>query len=218
MKDLANEDSQDQSCFLTIQNPTTAELKVKGSRFIGLAFPVDSRHQCEEILQEQRRRYHDATHVCFAYRLGQGDQAEFRYSDAGEPAGTAGQPILAAIEGRNLTNVLVVVVRYFGGTKLGIGGLIRAYGDTAAACLDAARTVRRERFGALRLQFHYDLINTVMRLVTAKKGKIVAQDYSDRVEMTVAVPILEMEKLASELKDASSGQIDVVMLNQESWQ
>jgi len=216
MKDPADGDQQNGSFFYTIGKPSSSERKVKGSRFIALAFPVASPAECEEILQQQRRKFHDATHVCFAYRIGFGDRALYRYSDAGEPAGTAGQPIYQAIQGRQLTNVLVVVVRYFGGTKLGIGGLIRAYGETAAAALDAAEKVKREYRATLKLRFSYDMLQPVLRGVSAHRGKVARQNYAEDVELSVTVPVSLVERLQEELTNTTSGKIEILVENRNA--
>ena len=216
MKDQADDDQQDVSFYYTIPKPSAAEVKVRGSRFIALAFPVASASDCEEILRHQRRKYHDATHVCFACRIGLGDRALRRSSDAGEPAGTAGQPILLAIEGRKLTDVLVVVVRYFGGTKLGIGGLIRAYGEAAARALEAAGRIQKEILATLQLRFSYDLLQPVMRELSAREGRIVRQEYGEHVELTVTVPILSADRLRRNLTDITSGKIEVLAENRNA--
>lgn len=214
MKDSADGDQQDISFYYTISKPSAAELKVKGSRFIALAFPVTTLSECENILQQQRRNHHAATHICFAYRIGLGERTLSRQSDAGEPAGTAGPPIFLAITGRKLTNVLVVVVRYFGGTKLGIGGLIRAYGESAARALDAAGRIRKEVVSILQLRFSYNLLQPVMREISARKGRVIHQKYTDRVQMSVAVPVPAAEQLRRNLVNITSGKIEVLAENQ----
>src|SRR5689334_18781908 len=126
--------------FKTITGHSRAELKVRGSRFIGTAVPVNSKEQALEELEKIRKEFWDATHNCYAWRLAP-DGLQYRFADDGEPSGSAGKPILFVVQQRELANVLVVVTRYFGGTKLGVGGLARAYSDAAMAALDLAEVI-----------------------------------------------------------------------------
>lgn len=169
--------------FQTLAGPVRTELKVKGSRFIAEAFPIAAPEEVATHLAVIRKRFFDASHHCFAYRLG----ADFRYSDGGEPFGTAGQPILRQIDARGVTNTLVIVTRYFGGTKLGTGGLIRAYGDAAAAVM-AEIVVREEvMLVPLRLRFPYEETSPAMRLIEEYHAAITASAYGDETELEVAV-------------------------------
>lgn len=175
--------------YQTLAGSVQTELKVKGSRFIAEAFPITAPDEVTAHLVVIRKRFFDASHHCFAYRLG----ADFRYSDGGEPFGTAGQPILRQIDARGVTNTLVVVTRYFGGTKLGTGGLIRAYGDAAAAVL-AEIVVREEvRLVALRLRFPYEETSPAMRLIEEYHASITASAYGDETELDVAVRASRVE-------------------------
>jgi len=169
--------------YRTLAGPVRAELKVKGSRFIAEAFPITAPEEVTAHVAAIRKRAYDATHHCFAYRLGD----DFRYSDGGEPFGTAGQPILRQIDAKEVTNTLVVVTRYFGGAKLGTGGLIRAYGDAAAAAM--AEIVVREEvvLVMLKLRFPYDETSPAMRLIEEMEGKLVGSTYGDDTELEVAV-------------------------------
>ncbi|MEX0599035.1 MAG: YigZ family protein, partial [Rhodothermales bacterium] len=138
--------------YKSIRGPAAAEMKVRGSRFIGEAIPVRDEEEAALRIDEVKRREHAATHHCTAYRLGpEGDV--FRYNDDGEPGGTAGPPILRQIESRDLTDILVVVTRYFGGTQLGTGGLARAYGEAAEQALEAADVVTHVIFTRLYVSF-----------------------------------------------------------------
>jgi uncharacterized YigZ family protein len=169
--------------YRTLAGPVRAELKVKGSLFIAEAFPIATPEEVAAHLAAIRKRTFDATHHGFAYRLGD----DFRYSDGGEPFGTAGQPILRQIDARGVTNTLVVVTRYFGGTKLGTGGLIRAYGDAAAAVL-AEGVVREEVvLVTLHLRFPYEETSPAMRLIEEFHAGITASVYGDETELEVAV-------------------------------
>lgn len=138
--------------------------KDNGSRFISFAFPVETESQVKEIVDRLKKEYHDARHHCYAYRLGHlGDK--FRANDDGEPSSSAGRPILGQIDSRNLSDTLVVVVRYFGGVKLGIPGLIRAYKTAAAEALDNAGSVEKTAGKRFRLRFPYEAMNDIMRVV-----------------------------------------------------
>ena len=150
--------------YKSIAAPSEGLFKDNGSRFIALAYPVENELQIKEIVASLRKECHDARHHCYAYRLGL-DGSQWRASDDGEPAGSAGRPILGQIDSAGLSDVLVVVVRYFGGIKLGIPGLIRAYKTSTADAL-AAATVREKTAGTWhRLGFAYDSLPAVMKLI-----------------------------------------------------
>ncbi len=155
-----------------------------------------------------REEFRDATHNCFAWRLGL-DQDAMRYSDDGEPSGTGGRPILQEIDGRRLTNVAVVVTRYYGGTKLGTGGLIRAYGGAAAEALDAAIIVEAPIVETLRITFGYEHSGAVQGVLSAFDLEPVQSDYGANIKMTIAVPIEKAERLEKALIDATRGQVRI---------
>ena len=169
--------------------------KIKGSRFIGDACPVESPEAAAECIGEIRRRYHDASHHCFAYRLGPGG-IPFRSSDDGEPSGSAGAPILRQIESSGLSDVLVVVTRYFGGIKLGTGGLVRAYGDAAAAVLRSAERRTRQLYASFELVFAYEDTAPVMRLVDRFEARVTSSRYGERTTLMVEVPRSRAESFA----------------------
>lgn len=150
--------------YFTIYQNTESLFKEKGSKFLAFAYPVENEVQVKEILQDLRKKYFDATHHCYAYILGY-QQEIFRANDDGEPNNSAGMPILGQIRSRNLTNTLVVVVRYFGGTKLGVSGLIQAYKDAVADVLDKTEIVERQIKQKMLLRFDYIFLNEVMKWV-----------------------------------------------------
>ena len=150
--------------YLTIEAPAEALYKDKGSRFLAFAYPVANEEQIRERVDALRKKYFDATHHCYAWRLGPSGDS-FRAVDDGEPSSTAGRPILGQMLSRNVTNALIVVVRYFGGTKLGVPGLIAAYRESAAAALDASSVVERTVDAVLEIGFGYLVLNDVMRIV-----------------------------------------------------
>lgn len=158
--------------------PGSAEglFKDNGSRFISFAFPVETEDEVKEIVGRLRKEYHDARHHCYAYRLGYlGDR--FRANDDGEPSGSAGRPILGQIDSRGLSDVLVVVVRYFGGIKLGIPGLIRAYKTSTAEALDKAGAADKTAGNRYRLTFSYDVLPQVMKILKDMDLKQKNQDF-----------------------------------------
>lgn len=194
---------------MTISAPSTAEIKEKASRFIAEAFPVSSPDEAEARILEVRKREYNATHVCSAWRVGPTGNP-FRFNDDGEPGGSAGMPILRHIEGRSLTNVLVTVTRYYGGTKLGTGGLVRAYGDAAALALGAASTMQVVMRDEVRITFAYDDTSPAMHVIG--QFDVVTGDamYDDRTHLTVAVRKSETVRFCAALIDALSGRVDVV--------
>ena len=179
--------------------------KVKGSRFIADAFPVGSVESAEERLLAVRRTYHDATHHCYAYRIGS-EGTLFRSSDDGEPSGSAGAPILRQIEGADLSDILVVVTRYYGGTKLGTGGLVRAYGEAARMVLAAGRRRTRILLAEIILTFEYDDTDRVMRLISRFNGKVVDSQYAEQATITIHVPRSTTTELSAEFIEALSGR------------
>ena len=197
--------------FRMIARPTLAEPpKSKGSRFIGEAFPVTTEAEAEARLDAVRKREYAATHWCWAWRLGLDGDA-FRTSDDGEPSGSAGAPILRQIDARDLTNTLVVVTRYYGGTKLGVGGLVRAYGEAASDALDAARTVEHVVRVPVRLRFAYDDTSPAMHTVNRFDAEIAEQHYTANTELVVRVRRSEAEALRAAFVEALGGRGEVTL-------
>ena len=149
--------------YNTIEKPSIAEFKDRGSRFIAYAFPVSDVSDFKEKLAKIKKEHSKATHHCFAYRIGP-DRSVYRVSDDGEPSGTAGKPILGQIDSKQLTDVLIIVVRYFGGTLLGAGGLINAYKNAAALALQVTPMVQKPVLVSYHLQFDYTLMNDIMTI------------------------------------------------------
>ncbi len=193
--------------YKTIHSPVTAEIKIKGSRFIATAVPAQSKKDAEDKLAQISKKFHDASHNCFAYRIGVRNAARYHSSDAGEPAGTAGQPILQVIRGVGLTNVLVVVTRYFGGTKLGIGGLIKAYTEATQEALKRAKILEVPILRRFQLRVDYGHINEVMRGINAFGAKVSASDYGEEVWLQVDVPAGKAPDFRNALVNGTAGQI-----------
>ena len=160
--------------------------KVKGSKFLSFVYPVQSREEIEEILGDLRASHPKANHCCYAWRLGT-EQPQYRYNDDGEPTNSAGKPIYGQILSFDLTNVLVAVVRYFGGTKLGVGGLIQSYRESARLGLEGARVIEREIQLTFDLTFEYAAMDRVMRLVREKQLEIISQEMGLDVHLTLRV-------------------------------
>ena len=199
--------------FKTLAAPTAAELKEKGSRFRAQAAPVADKEKAEDILMQIAKKYHDASHHCFAFQVGIGDKSESRFSDDGEPSGTAGKPILQAINGLGLTNVIIVVTRYFGGTKLGTGGLIRAYGGVAALALNAATILTHFLQDTLKLECDYHDLKAILNIVQKFGGTIKSSDYGGTVRLKVEIRIGRTTQFISTVVDITAGR--VVPLNVE---
>lgn len=172
--------------FLTISAPAEGSYKEKGSKFLGFALPAHSGEQVKQHLNELKSRYHDARHHCYAYRLGP-DMELYRMNDDGEPSSTAGKPIYGQIISHNLTNVLVVVVRYFGGTLLGTSGLIRAYKTAAATALDHARIITQRVHSLYLLEFNYDKMNQVMRILDEHQIPPEKREFTEICRFTLAL-------------------------------
>ncbi len=180
--------------YLTIEKESESFYKEKGSKFIGLAFPVSSEEDVKVKLEQLRKEYYDARHHCYGYIYGHNGE-HFRANDDGEPGHSAGDPILGQIKSRELTNTLVVVVRYFGGTKLGVSGLIGAYKTAAAEALDANEVVRKEISETFRFSFPYEEMNTVMKLVKDLRLRILDQGYEEQCTLDVEVIVSTIELL-----------------------
>lgn len=164
--------------YMTLKGPSEGLYKEKGSRFIAHAFPAENEEMAKEILESLRKRYHDARHHCFAYRLGP-DGSLFRYGDDGEPSGTAGKPIYGQLLSFGLTKAMVVVIRYFGGIKLGTGGLIRAYKAAARDALEHAEFMAVKDTRQFIVEFSYEKMHDINRILREEKVTPAAYDLGD---------------------------------------
>ena len=191
--------------ILTLASRSDATLKVRDSRFIGIALPVESEPEARAGISSAERQHPDATHCCYAYRLGTGDRTLERTSDAGEPAGSAGAPILSVIRGRNLSNVAVAVVRYFGGTKLGVGGLARAYRDAARAALDSGTVLERELRRRVGVTLPLTLVGEARSLLARLGGEVLSERYGQSAELLVTIGEGVAADFRSRLDDLSRG-------------
>ena len=172
--------------YKTIITPTEGIYKEKGSKFLSFAIPVSSADEVKEIVKNYRKEYYDSRHVCYAYMLG-ADRKEFRANDDGEPSGTAGRPILGQINSRELTNILVIVVRYFGGILLGTGGLVVAYKEATTDALDQAEVSEKTVDESISIVFDYVLMNEVMRIIKDTNAQISSQNFEDQCAMQLSI-------------------------------
>jgi len=185
--------------YYTIEQPGVAEFKDKGSRFIAYAFPISNTDHFKEQLANIKKEHPKATHHCFAYRLGT-DGTVFRVSDDGEPSGSAGRPILGQIDSKSLINVLIIVVRYFGGTLLGVPGLINAYKTSAALVLQVTPFVKKPVMVHYRLQFDYPLMNDIMVTLKRFECLVLKQDNQLFPMLEIAIPKASLTEVMEKLE------------------
>lgn len=185
--------------YYTIAQPGIAEFKDKGSRFVAYAFPVNSVDEFKEQLAAVKKEHPKATHHCFAYRIGL-DGTLFRVSDDGEPSGSAGRPILGQIDSKSLTNVLIIVVRYFGGTLLGVPGLINAYKTSASLVLQVTPLAKKPVMVHYRLQFDYPLMNDIMVTLKRFECVVVKQDNQLFPMLEIAIPKANLTEVIEKLE------------------
>ncbi len=196
--------------YRTIQESTRAQLQRERSRFIAIATPIENRNTVASLLQAVEQEFSDATHHCYAYRLIEKEQITEIVEDAGEPLGSAGKPILQVLHGRDLVNTIVVVVRYFGGVKLGIGGLARAYSDATKLVLDAVAVIERIREIDLIIKYPYSMTGEVMRTIHRFNVRMVKIEYSDMPQAWLRLAALHCDTFQSALRDATRGQVELL--------
>jgi uncharacterized YigZ family protein len=184
--------------FYTIQDCSEGYYKESGSKFLAFAYPVDSEIEIKAKIEHLRKKYFDATHHCFAWTLGP-DKARFRAVDDGEPNHSAGDPILGQIRSKNLTNVLVVVVRYYGGVKLGVGGLIQAYKLAAEEALSNSQIIEREVTEKFLIRYPYDETPDVMKLIKEFDVKILSQEYAEDCLLKAQVKLKEKDEFTNKI-------------------
>jgi len=196
----------EQEFYYTIERSGSAEFKDRGSRFIAFALPIASPEAFKQALNEIKKEHPKATHHCFAYRIGL-DGNVFRVSDDGEPSGTAGRPILGQIDSKELVNVMVVVVRYFGGTLLGVPGLINAYRSAAALALQITPLVQKQVAKEFLVQFDYTRIGEIMTLVKQYNCTVLRQEMQLFCNMTLAIPLNRVTELMYKLREMNNVEV-----------
>lgn len=189
--------------YITVQGVSKSEITIKKSKFIGLLKSIEDEQSAYEFLHLVKVEYPSATHYCFAFIIGSGAKKIIRSNDDGEPLNSAGKPILSAIESSGLNNVICVVVRYFGGIKLGVGGLIRAYGQTARECIQKAERVINIASSDLHIQTSYKHIGAIINLVNRLKGKIINIQQGENVSAVINIRNSLVSAFKEQLKSIS---------------
>ncbi|SRR5260221_2583353 len=195
--------------YYTIEKPSIAEFKDRGSKFIAYAFPIADVNEFKEKLTAVKKEHPKATHHCFAYRIGT-DGNNFRVSDDGEPSGSAGRPILGQIDSRQVTNVLIIVVRYFGGTLLGVPGLINAYKTAASFALQVTPAIQKPVLINYRLQFDYTQMNDVMKIVKQFDCVVWRQEMQLFCVMRIGIAKKNVEIVLNKLKELRGVEVEEI--------
>jgi uncharacterized YigZ family protein len=199
----------DPNFYYTIEQPAMAELKERGSRFLAYCFPVESIDICKKHIAALKKEHPKAVHYCLAYRMGT-EGLIFRVSDDGEPAGSAGRPILGQIDSKQLTNVMVVVVRYFGGTLLGVPGLINAYKTATSLALQLTPMVQKAVALNYELNFDYHQMNEVMMIVKQYHCNVLYQEAQLFVQLKLGIPKHRLEEVLNKLNELRDLRIELV--------
>jgi uncharacterized YigZ family protein len=195
--------------FFTIENPSEGFYKEKGSRFLSFAFPVSNETQIKEKLDSLRKEFHDARHHCYAWKLGT-DSNHFRVNDDGEPGNSAGKPILGQIQAYQLTDILIIVVRYFGGTLLGVGGLMQAYKSASQDAIKNTKIVTQYVYASYHLLFRYEDINQVMKVLKDLDLEQWDQKFEMECELKVKIRKSEVKNLLTAFRQDSSVRIILI--------
>lgn len=199
--------------YNTVLNSDETEIEIKKSKFINLVFHVENEETIERILAEVRKKHYKATHVCWAYVLNF-DPKRQKASDDGEPSGTAGKPILEVINQRELRNVLVVVVRYFGGVKLGTGGLIRAYIGGAGDVLKQSQIIKKQFSDQVKILISYSSYGSLTNGLLEKEIMPVHEDFGENVTLSFQIPVADTQEFLAWIKDQTSGNSQVTFEEQ----
>ncbi len=195
--------------YFTIESSANAEFKDRGSKFIARAFPLKNTTDFKKLLQEIKKEHPKASHHCFAYRVGS-DGNNFRMSDDGEPSGTAGKPILGQIDSKNLTDILIIVARYFGGTLLGIPGLINAYKIAASLVLQCTPVVQKAVEIQYELQFNYTEMNEVMRIIKQFNCTVLKNEMQLFYRIETGIPRNKINEVLSALKEVKNLELHLI--------
>ena len=200
--------------YYTIKQSGTHEVIIQKSRFIGHIARADTEAEAQAFIQSIQKKHHNATHNCFAYVIGEQDQHQ-KANDDGEPSGTAGIPMLEVLKRLSLKNTVVVITRYFGGVKLGAGGLIRAYSSVTSETIKAIGVVQRERMQGYRVLIEYPLLGKVQNFLTESNYLIEHIEYLENVQLDVYVPIEQTEQFNSEIIDVTNGDVTLSTIEQK---
>lgn len=198
-----------QDSFNSIARQHRTEIKIERSRFIASVCPVADTEDATRFISVVSKKFHDATHSCFAYRCGLGTTRVFKYSDDGEPSGTAGRQILDALDRHQLTDTCIVVTRYFGGIKLGTGGLSRAYREAALKVMDEAGIILRYLTVSMRVVFPLSFTNSVLRILSSDSCQMKDSEYSDKGSISFVVRLSQTDNIKSSLVSATNGRATI---------
>ncbi len=188
----------EQDEYRTLSGESSGLYKEKGSKFIAIALHVETQEDIKSQLDRLRKEYHDARHHCYAYRLGP-EPYEYRQNDDGEPSGTAGKPIYGQIQSFEISDTLIVVIRYFGGIKLGVGGLINAYRSASRDALENANIIVKTLMSEVEVDFDYEQMNNVMRTIKEENLSIISQDFGLKCRVKILVRLKDLEKVLGKL-------------------
>lgn len=198
--------------YKTINGYSQTEWEVQKSRFISYVNHIENETQAQDFVNQIRKKHFDATHNCYAYIIGEHSDTQ-KSNDDGEPSGTAGVPILEVLKKNELSDVVVVVTRYFGGIKLGAGGLIRAYGKSATLGLEASVIVKKSVFNCYNLSMDYDLLGTLENYLHQKEIRIKDKNYTDKVDITILLPQNDSENTLKDITNLSAARCKITKLD-----
>jgi len=207
---MSKQAEKEQHFYFTIDKPSVAEFKDRGSKFIAYAYPVSSADDFKQYLQALKKEHPKAVHHCFAYRIGT-DGNNFRVSDDGEPSGSAGRPILGQIDSREVTNVAVIVVRYFGGSLLGVPGLINAYKTATSLALQVVPVLQKQIEVMYQLQFDYTQMNDVMMVLKQFSCSVISQELQLFCIMKTGIPLNRLDEVLFKLNDIQGLHLDKIV-------
>lgn len=194
--------------YFTIRKTASSELKISKSKFIAQTIPFTSQLEIPEIIKSFKKEFYDASHHPYAFRAGI-NKDNFRFSDDGEPSGSAGKPVLEAIDKHNVTDVIVIVARYFGGVKLGVGGLRRAFFEAADLCLNDSEKIEKLITEKLNLEFDYKYMNQVMNLIESEKIKLLKNTSDEKCKLQLEIRLSKIDKVKTELQSFTNGSIKI---------
>ncbi|MDF2821619.1 MAG: yigZ [Clostridiales bacterium] len=200
--------------YKTVMESTKAEIEEKKSKFIGTIFHIENEEEATNIINMFHKKYWDATHNCYAYVLGYRNEVQ-RYNDDGEPSGTAGMPILEVIKGSDIKNILVIVTRYFGGTLLGTGGLVRAYTDCTKAVIDAANIEKNVWCSIYKVTVDYTLAGKLQYLFSTENIMTIGTEYTDSVTIEIAIEKADEESYKNKILDITNAKVSLINIGEK---
>ncbi|MBM72439.1 MAG: YigZ family protein [Crocinitomicaceae bacterium] len=200
----------DTDSYLSLKGRSEGLFKSKGSKHFGYAFPVKSESEIKGFIESLKEEHHSARHFCYAYRLGH-DGAKYRANDDGEPSNSAGAPILGILKSHNLTNSLIVVVRYFGGTKLGVGGLIEAYREAAQAAVTNGQIIERHREKTLKVTYPYSRMGEIMSILKKENLSSENKDFQQECNLEIKVRLSIAEEIFNQLNEIDGAKVEVIV-------